>query len=483
MTLSAYPASRTRARERWHVLADRLRTIRPEALAKGAIGVTLLAVSARLIAASWPALMPFVIGAVLAYAVLPLANRLDRFMPRVLAALLAELVALALLVGVVAVVVPPLLGGLGIVAAKLPAPDQVQAWVTSLQGQVGTIPEPMRSIALAVLTETAGNLQGVLQGLVDQAAGAITSQILGIFGTLSNVLGLIVIPTWILTLVADERAIKRQGARLFPVAVRPDVAALFRIADRVASTFLRVRVLLAIVTGVFVYAGISIANQLGVGEGTYAVAAAVLLGALQLIPELGFLLGFVLLLIPLAISGPVGAGAFALIYIASVKGASFFLEGRLARGVLDVHPGLLIPAIVVLSQFGLVWLFAAAPFVAIVRDLVRYANARLADPPGPAGVLPGEKVKGARAGRAAPAVPSVYRAPVPTAPSMPAAPRPAAQLGAATATTIAAVAAAPVRAAQPAIAHRRGPIPAVYANITVGTGARPTAVIQRSTRP
>jgi len=375
-------------------------------------------------------------------------------------------------------VVPPLLGGLGIVAAKLPAPDQVQAWVTSLQAQVGTIPEPMRSVALAVLTETATNLQGVLQGLVDQAAGAITSQVLGIFGTLSNVLGLIVIPTWILTLVADERAIKQQGARLFPVAVRADVAALFRIADRVASTFLRVRVLLAIVTGVFVYAGISIANQLGVGEGTYAVAAAVLLGALQLIPELGFLLGFVLLLIPLAIGGPVSAGAFALVYIASVKGASFLLEGRLARGVLDVHPGLLIPAIVVLSQFGLIWLFAAAPVVAIIRDLVRYASTRLADPPGRAGVLPGEKATGARAGRAARAVPSVYRAPAPAAPSTSAAPSTPAAAPVAMST-----AAVPLGTSRPAAAPRRRPIPAVYANITVGTGARPTTVIQRSTRP
>ncbi len=291
MTLSASPAARSHARQRWHVLADRLRTIRPEALAKGAIGVTLIVVSVQLAVASWPALLPFIVGAVLAYAVLPLANRLDRFMPRVLAALLAELFALALLAGVIAVIAPPVLAGLGIVAAKLPTPDQVHGWVTSLQDEIGAIPEPMRTIALSVLTQTAANLQGVLQGLVDQAAGAITSQLLGIFGTLSNVLGLLVIPTWILTLVADERAIKRRGGLLFPEAIRADVAALFRITDRVASTFLRVRMLLAVTTGIFVYVGVTIANQLGVGDGTYAVAAGVLLGALQLIPELGYVLG------------------------------------------------------------------------------------------------------------------------------------------------------------------------------------------------
>ena len=74
--------------------------------------------------ASWPALAPFIVGAVIAYAVLPIANRLDRFMPRVLAALIAELVAVAILVGGRHRVVPPLLNGLVQVAVRLPTDDQ-----------------------------------------------------------------------------------------------------------------------------------------------------------------------------------------------------------------------------------------------------------------------------------------------------------------------------------------------------------------------
>ena len=85
----------------------------------------------QLVVASWPALLPFIVGAVLAYAVLPVANRLDAFMPRVLAALLAELLAVGLLLGVALVVVPPLLNGLIIVAGKLPAPAEIQAWVAT----------------------------------------------------------------------------------------------------------------------------------------------------------------------------------------------------------------------------------------------------------------------------------------------------------------------------------------------------------------
>jgi len=504
MTLSAYPAARTHARQRWHVLADRLRTIRPEALAKGAIGIMLLAVSAQLIAASWPALMPFVVGAVLAYAVLPIANRLDAVMPRVLAALLAELVAVGLLLGVAVLVVPPLIRALGIVAQQLPTPEEIQEGVASLQGQIGTLPEPMQTIALALMSETAANLQGTLQGLTNQAASVITSQILGIFGTASNLLGLLVIPVWILTMVSDERAIKRQAGRLFPEAIRTDVLALFRIVDRTLGTFLRVRVLLAVVTGVLIWTGLAIADQLGFGPFSYAVAAAVLLGTLQLIPELGFFLGFFPILLAFAVGGPEAGVVAVVVYIGAVKIASGLVETRLSRGVLDVHPGLLIPAIVVLSQFGIIWLLAAAPAVAIVRDLVRYANARLADPPGPAGVLPGEKAKGARAGRAATPVPSVYRAPAPAAPAAPPAASPAAPSAsnrtvAALATSAAAIAAvttrtrggsrsasvapsAPTaRTTRPAPA--RAPLPAVYANLQPRTAVRPPTATQRSTQP
>ena len=51
---------------------------------------------------------------------------------------------------------------------------------------------------------------------------------------------------------------------------------------------------------------------------------------------------------------------------------------------------MIVVAIVALSQFGVVWLFLAAPVVVIIRDLFRYAYGRLSEPPRPAGLLPGE---------------------------------------------------------------------------------------------
>ena len=46
------------------------------------------------------------------------------------------------------------------------------------------------------------------------------------------VLGLLVIPAWILTVVADERTIKRRATGFVAPAIRTDIVAGFRIVDR-----------------------------------------------------------------------------------------------------------------------------------------------------------------------------------------------------------------------------------------------------------
>ena len=406
MTLTASPEAREASLREWSGLKARLQTVSPRSLARGALLATAIAVPAWVAIASWPALLPFAAGLVLAYAVLPVANRLDRYMPRVLAALVSVAAALAVIIGALLIIVPPLVSGVVDVISRLPSRDQVQTTIDQLQAQLGTLPDPFRSIVLVVATDVITNLQGILSGFVDGFGQFLTDQILGILNTASFVLGLLVIPVWILTLVSDERRIKARSTRIVTPALQADLGALVRIADRALSTFLRVRVVLAFATGVLVWLGLVIARELGLGEYRFAVAAATLLGMLQLIPELGFYLGFFPIVLVAAIAGPVPAAAAAVIYVGSVRLASMAIETRLSKGILDVHPALLIPAIVALSQIGLIWLLAAGPIVAIARDIVRYLSGRLAEPPKPAGVLPGERATTAAV--AAP-VASVYR--------------------------------------------------------------------------
>jgi predicted PurR-regulated permease PerM len=415
VTLSTRPDARAHARQRWAALRDRLSTVTPESVGRMLLALSVASLALGLAAASWPALAPFVVGVVIAYAVLPIANRLDRFMPRVLAALLAELVALGVLLLAVVAVVPPLVNGLVQVAGGLPTQAQVQTQLDDFEASLGNLQEPVRGIVLSVTTQAVANLQATLNAVIAGTGKFVADQILGVFGTLSFVLGLLVIPAWVLTLVSDERSIKRKLAGEIAPAIRPDVIALVRIVDRAFGTLLRVRVLLALVVGGLIWVGLELVQAAGIGVPRYQVTASVLLGGLQLIPELGYFLGFFPLLLVLAVGGPVPFAAIVVVYVVANRIASDLVETRVSRGVLDVHPGLLIPAIVVLSQFGVLWLLAAAPIVAILRDATRYLAGRLREPAAPAGVLPGEPVPPAAvvAPGAPVTVPSVYRPAVP----------------------------------------------------------------------
>ena len=199
-------------------------------------------------------------------------------MPRVLAALIAEGIAVAVLIGAAIIVLPPLVSSTVDVVSRLPTGSDAQAAVAQLEGQFGSLPEPLRGISLAVLTEVVTNLQATLQGIVDGLGDFLTNQILGILDTVSFVLGLFVIPVWILTVVADEHRIKQRAASLVTPALRADVAALVRIADRALSTFLRVRVAIGLATALFVWLGLIVARELGLGEFRFAAAGATLVG-------------------------------------------------------------------------------------------------------------------------------------------------------------------------------------------------------------
>ena len=322
------------------------------------------------------------------------------------------------------------------VAGRLPTNDQVQASLASFEASLGQLQEPVRGIVLAVVTEATTNLRAALDGAVAGTGQFVANQILGVAGTLSFLLGLLVIPAWVLTMVADERGIKARATGLIAPAIRDDVVAVGRIVDRAFGTFLRTRVLLALVVGFGVWIGLELIQQLGIATFRYQVTAAVLLGGLQLIPELGYVLGFFPILLVLGIGGPIPAVAVLVVYLVANRIGSDLVETRLSRGVLDVHPGLLIPAIVVLSQFGLLWLLAAAPVIAILRDITRYLAGRLGDPPAPANVLPGERAPvRATTGRRVPSVYQPAQAPPMTAvrrtPQAAAAPGPTAERSAA----------------------------------------------------
>lgn len=471
-TIRLAPAVERSAAE-WALVRAHVRTITPQALARGAVTTAVVLLGAWSAIATWPALFPFAFGGIIAYATFPLVNRLDRFMPRILAAAIATGLAVAVIVGVIAVIVPPLVSQVVKLLTNLPASSDLERVRVQVDAYLATLPDITRNLVQGVLDSVASQLGGVLSGLQDQIATLLVTSALHLFDTIGAVLGILLLPIWMLYAVRDGKGISRVIGAQFSPGVAPDAMAMLRIVHRAASTFLRVQLAAAFLVGLGVWAGFAVireANPDALKGGELAVAA--FAGAVQVIPQFGWLLGLAPAAIVFAVrpDAPWLGAAYLVIYLAAVRLVGLLVGRRLGRD-LNVRAAIAVPGVVVISSFGLAPLLLSAPIMVILRDLIAYVRGRLAEPPLPAGLLPGEvrrrgAVAGSRVGARPVPVPPLYVQAPATPGAGRAAPRPA------TSTLTPRAAAAATRGSPPAAPAPTGSTPTAPA----GTAGRAAAV-------
>ena len=194
-------------------------------------------------------------------------------------------------------------------------------------------------------------------GGLDEAAVGVAA---GLASALGAALGLIILPTWMLTVISDQRRGQAVLNRRLAPWLRADFWAVARIADRIASTYIRGFLVIGVVVGVLTYLGVRLSQEAGGPVFQEPLALAVFAGATQLVPEIGPFIGFLpaLLLLPVA---PERAAVYLAVYLGARWLGAGMVGGRLLERRLGVHPALLIPSIVILTQFGWIWLFIAAP--------------------------------------------------------------------------------------------------------------------------
>ncbi len=431
----AQQVARTDAQERaaaaWRALAARVRTVTPGGVGRILVVVATAVAAAWLVGVTWPAIVPFRAGGILAYAVLPIVDRLDRFMPRALAGLLAVLAVLIAVGAFIAVVAPPLVAQLVKIFLELPTGDRLAEAGQRVDDWLATLPEGSRALASEVIDRVVTILRADIYGALDGLAAAIAAAILHVFDALGVVLGLLVIPTWILAVTRDTPDARRRRVAWIAPWLRPDLLGLARIVDEVASAYLRVQLLAAFGTGFGVWLAMYALGRAGaIPEAPY-IAVAAIAGAVQLIPQVGTVLGALATLLLLATQPPEVAVAYLASYLVVVKLAGMVVGGRASGPALRVHPAILIPGVVVASQIGVIPLLIAGPLIAIGVNIVRYLYGRFSEPPRPAGLMPWEPVPSPAAAAPAPGrrVPLVYRRAAAAAAARPPAAPPLAAVG------------------------------------------------------
>lgn len=326
------------------------------------------------------ALVPYVLGLALAYVMLPVVNRLEAVLRRVLrrprparagAILLTYLLAAGLIALFFALIVPVVGQQFNVLwnsRGELRAGAQRQA-DRFLGWYDVTVPPDIQAQVNELLGQVTGTLVRALQAGIVRTLGVVTNAV-------TFVLGLIVIPFWLFYVLYDQSMVMRGMLGMIPVRVRPDLLNLVRIADGILSKYLRGQLILCVFIGVLSTVGLTV---LGV---RFPAVLGLMAGVFEILPFIGPILGLIPAAIVATIQDPVLGLWTVLLFTAIQQIENVLLVPRISGKAVELHPALIMVVLVVGYQVAGLWgMILAVPLAAIVRDVFKYLYLRFQDEP------------------------------------------------------------------------------------------------------
>lgn len=341
-------------------------------------------------------LVPFVLGLVLAYILLPAVGWMSRYIPRWAAILVIYLLGIGAVVAAFLFVVPPAAQQIGRFFGQLPEfwdksakpfIDQRMDWYNK------EVPEDWRQRIEEQVQNTTNNLKENASVYFTNLATTIFSGIRNVFSGLLFLAGFLVIPFWLFYVLLDAEKGKAAVDRLIPERIRADFWAMVEIVDRVFSAYIRGQLTLGLIVGMMSYAGLWAVDLIFGFDIQYKLILSMVAGFTELIPVVGPILGAIPAVIVGLFTSPMAGLTIAILYVLIQQVENNVLVPRIIGGVVNLHASVLMVLLVVSASFyGLIGVILSAPLAAILRDLYRYVRDRLRDPSDPlrlpAGALP-----------------------------------------------------------------------------------------------
>lgn len=331
-------------------------------------------IAAAVVLALWllgPVLTPFVVAAVMAYALTPLVNKLDRMgrgrMPRVVAVLLVELLFMLALLALLLLIVP-------IVAKELPMMrDQVPLLADRLNN--GLSPW-LAQFGIHVALDV-GSIKGFilkyLNANYEEAFGSLLFSLkMGGSVALAVIGNAVLIPVALFYLLMDWDRFVARLLELVPLSMRASVDGFTDEADSVLGQYLRGQLLVMLIMAVFYAVGLALFGL------DLALPIGIFTGLAMFIPYLGFGIGLVLAILAGLLQF---AAVKVLIMVGVVYGIgqvieSMFLTPRLVGERIGLHPLVVIFALLAFGQlFGFVGVLVALPASAVLLVGIRRMKA------------------------------------------------------------------------------------------------------------
>jgi predicted PurR-regulated permease PerM len=321
-----------------------------------------------------PVLTPFIVGAVLAYALHPAVERLvARRVPRLLAVVLVEVASIVSLLAVALLLVPILAKELPLLREQIPLlADRLNHSLSPWLAKFGIhVALDIASIKAFVLKYLDANLEDWLATVLSSAriGGSIVLALLG---------NAILVPVVLFYLLLDWNGLVQRCANLVPPRLRDGVQGFLGECDSVLGQYLRGQLLVMLAMAAFYSIGLALFGF------DLAVPVGVFTGLSIFIPYVGFGLGLLLALMAALLQF---ANLYGLVAVAVVFGVgqlveSLFLTPRLVGERIGMNPLMVIFALLAFGHLlGFIGVLVALPLSALIVVAVRrLLGAYLASP-------------------------------------------------------------------------------------------------------
>ena len=339
--------------------------------------------SALVVALLWmarPVLVPFVLGLVLAYLLLPLVHWLERHMParlrawrvaRPLSIILTYLLFVLIIAVVVAFLVPVMARQVGTFLERIPQySDQLGDLVQKGREWYGSnIPESWKATVEA-------NLAEIGQGVLGQAQDSLGGMIRAVFSSFNFLVGLVIIPFWLFYILQDESRVKSAIMKARHPELRADDPSLASLVDHELSAYVRGQLILCLFVGTLATIAMLI---IGV---PFALVLGLIAGIFEVLPNIGPYLGAIPAILVALATNPVSAIWVAVAFFAIQMIENLVLVPRISGKSVKLHPALVMMVLVIGGQLAGFWgMLIAVPVTAVIRDVFLYLYLRLLDEP------------------------------------------------------------------------------------------------------
>ena len=336
----------------------------------GLIAVGILVVVSILFIARG-SLLPIIISVIVAELLFPIVSGAERILPgrerypRVARLLIIGIVYIAFFALVAALIyltVQPVIREVQEFIQFAPqiyeqAKVTIEGWLQEFDRQV---PEEVKS-QLDELLQSAS-------GVIGRAALALlTKTISGITGTISVIIGLVIVPFLLFYMLKDKEELVGGMYSVLPENVSRHTHNVLALIDGVIGSYVRAQLISATIVGVLVFIGLFFLDI------SFALTLALLAGVLGLIPIIGAFIGAVPGLLVALATDPSKLVWVALLYLVVQFVESNIISPRIQGRALRLHPRFSMMTLIIASEIAGLWgVLVGVPLVAAGRDVFAY---------------------------------------------------------------------------------------------------------------